>query len=234
MENAVVKLQAPAPIPQEATFTDILERTKSRLEELIKSNPDAVMEISGRYEITRPVALAIKSFIRDTILAIGGSVRFSASQPQVIEGTQELTVKVECLISLPSGQVIEESALGSCSMGEISAKNEKNIRTYHDAVATAETRALKRLIEHILGEDVINRLILEVKGSFEPQDKEELIRRILERVRKINEQRQKKGKKPLTVRFFIEEARKRGWIKSEGNSLEDLTEDELKKILKGI
>ncbi len=234
MENAVVKLQAPAPIPQEATFTDILERTRSRLEELIRNSPDAVMEISGRYEITRPVALAIKGFIRDTILAIGGSVRFTVSQPQVIEETQELTVKVECLISLPSGQVIEESALGSCSMGEISAKNKKNIRTYHDAVATAETRALKRLIEHILGEDVINRLILEVKGSFEPQDKEDLIKRILERVRKINEQRQKKGKKPLTVRFFIEEARKRGWIKSEGNSLEDLTEDELKKILKGI
>ena len=234
MENAIVKLQAPAPIPQEATFTDILERTKNRLEELIKSNPNTVMEINGRYEITRPVALAIKGFIRDTILAIGGSVRFSTSQPQVIEETQELTVKVECLISLPNGQILEESALGSCSMGEISAKNEKNIRTYHDAVATAETRAIKRLIEHILGEDVINRLILEVKGSFEPQDKEELIKRILERVRRINEQRQKKGKKPITVKFFIEEARKRGWINSKGSSLEDLTEEELKRILKSL
>jgi len=226
----VVEFVAPAPLPQKLTFTKVLENTKARLEELIKQNPNAIAEIHGRYEITRPVALAIKSFLRDTIIAIGGTVRFKVSEPKVLEETQEITVKVSCLIELPNGQVVEEEALGSCSIGEITAKNAKNARSYHDAVATAETRAIKRLIETILGEDVINKLILEVKGSFEA-NKKNLVSEVFKKLRQFNEQRRKQNKPSVSVEVLLKNARKKGIIKKPAKTLQELSEEELKKVL---
>ncbi|HIP43564.1 MAG TPA: hypothetical protein EYG91_06745, partial [Aquifex aeolicus] len=114
-KGQIVRFVAPVELPEKITFTSILESTKRRLEELVKQNPNAIVDINGKYEITRPVALAIKSFLRDTIIAIGGNVRFKVSEPKVIEETQEMTVKVSCIIELPNGQIIEEEALGSCS-----------------------------------------------------------------------------------------------------------------------
>jgi len=231
----IVQFVAPTPLPKKVTFTNILENTKKRLEELIKQNPNAIVDIHGRYEITRPVALAIKSFLRDTIIAIGGNVRFKVSEPKVIEETQEMTVKVSCIIELPNGQIIEEEALGSCSIGEITAKNSRNVRSYHDAVATAETRSIKRLIETILGEDIINKLILEVKGSFEPQkDKETLKKEFLEKVRKINEERKRKGKQPFSVEFLLKNAYNKGIISKSVKTLNDLSREDLESLVKSL
>ena len=233
-KKAQIVFVAPTELPQRATFTAILESTKRRLEELVKTNPNAIVDIHGKYEITRPVALAIKSFLRDTIIAIGGNVRFKVSEPKVIEETQEITVKVSCTIELPNGQVIEEEALGSCSIGEITAKNSKNARSYHDAVATAETRGIKRLIETILGEDVINKLILEVKGSFEPKDKESLKREVIQKLNRINSSRKKKGKNPYSVEFLLKLAYEKGKISKPAKSLDELSEEELKKLLSSL
>lgn len=227
----IVQFVAPTPLPEKVTFTNILESTKRRLEELVKQNPNAIVDIHGKYEITRPVALAIKSFLRDTIIAIGGNVRFKVSEPKVIEETQEITVKVSCTIELPNGQVIEEEALGSCSIGEITAKNSKNARSYHDAVATAETRAIKRLIETILGEDVINRLILEVKGSFEPQDVDSLRKKFLEKVNKVNYYKRKRGEKPIFVDEILKDAYEKGIIKRKVQNIKELSAEELKELL---
>jgi len=231
----IVQFVAPAPLPEKVTFTNILENTKKRLEELIRKNPNSIIQINGKYEITRPIALAIKSFLRDTIIAIGGSVKFEISHPQIIEETQEITVKASCLIELPSGQVIEEEALGSCSLGEVMAKNKQNARSYHDAVATSETRAIKRLIETILGEDIINKLILEVKGSFEPQkDKESLKKEFLEKVRKINDERKKKGEKPFSVEFLLKSAYKKGIISKFAKTLNELSREDLENLVKSL
>ncbi len=228
----IVQFVAPTELPQRATFTAILESTKRRLEELVKTNPNAIVDINGKYEITRPVALAIKSFLRDTIIAIGGNVRFKVSEPKVIEETQEITVKVSCTIELPNGQVIEEEALGSCSIGEITAKNSKNARSYHDAVATAETRSIKRLIETILGEDVINKLILEVKGSFEPKENLNTLRKkFLEKINKINYYKRKRGEKPTSVNEILKDAYEKGIIRRKVQNVKELSEEELKKLL---
>lgn len=236
-EKALVEFKSPANLPAEATFSDILAHTKTRLETLIRENPNAVMEINGRYEITRPVALAIKSFLRDTVIAMGGSISFKVSDPKVLEETQEVSVKVECKISLPNGQVIEESALGSSSIEEISNKNKKNIRVFHDAVATAETRAVKRLIEHILGEDLINKLILEVKGAFSEKEKlvnfsekEKLVKEILQEFRKINNKRKQENKKMISMNAILQKAKETGIVSTDAQTLEDLTEEELKAL----
>ncbi|RUM29615.1 MAG: hypothetical protein DSY32_03045 [Aquifex sp.] len=232
VQAKVVEFVAPTELPSKTTFTNILESTKRRLEELVKQDPNAIVEIHGKYEITRPVALAIKSFLRDTIIAIGGNVRFKVYEPKVIEETQEMTVKVSCIIELPNGQIIEEEALGSCSIGEIAAKNSKNARSYHDAVATAETRAIKRLIEVILGEDVINKLILEVKGSFEPQkDKETLKKEFLKKLKRINDERKKKGKEPFSVDYLLKRAHERGIISKQAKTLNELSKDDLENLV---
>jgi len=230
----IVQFVAPTELPSKTTFTNILESTKKRLEELVKQDPNAIVEIHGKYEITRPVALAIKSFLRDTIIAIGGNVRFKVSEPKVVEETQEITVKVSCLIELPNGQVIEEEALGSCSIGEITAKNSRNARSYHDAVATAETRSIKRLIETILGEDVINKLILEVKGSYEPKDKETLKKEFLKKLKRINDERKRKGKEPFSVDYLLKHAHEKGIISKQAKTLNELSKDDLENLVKSF
>jgi len=218
----IVKVVAPAPLPREATFTDLLKKTRDRLANLLKERPDAVIEIGGRYEITRPVALAIKTFLRDTVIAMGGSVKFTVSQPQIIEESQEITVKVGVEIKLPSGQEVVEEALGSCAVGEIGAKNSKNLRSFHDAVATAETRAIKRLIEVVLGEDVVNQLIL---NSIDP------VVVLKEKLKRINEKMTKKGKKPLSPKALVKTAIKNGAKVREVEDFDKLTPEEAWEIL---
>lgn len=115
------------------------------------------------------------------------------------------------------------------------AKNKQNARSYHDAVATSETRAIKRLIETILGEDIINKLILEVKGSFEPQkDKESLKKEFLEKVRKINDERKKKGEKPFSVEFLLKSAYKKGIISKFAKTLNELSREDLENLVKSL
>jgi len=57
---------------------------------------------------------------------------------------------------------------GACSTKETTAKGKKgNLRAYHDAVATSETRALKRGVEELVGAPIINAMIREIFGGFE-------------------------------------------------------------------
>lgn len=57
---------------------------------------------------------------------------------------------------------------GACSTKETTAKGKAgNTRAYHDAVATAETRMLKRGVEELVGSPIINAMIKEIFGGFE-------------------------------------------------------------------
>jgi len=57
---------------------------------------------------------------------------------------------------------------GACSTKETTAGAKKNnTRAYHDAVATAETRMLKRGVEELVGSPIINAMIKEIFGGFE-------------------------------------------------------------------
>ncbi len=56
---------------------------------------------------------------------------------------------------------------GACSTRETTKGQKKNnVRAYHDAVGTAETRALKRGVEEIVGAPIINAMIKEIFGGF--------------------------------------------------------------------
>jgi hypothetical protein len=58
------------------------------------------------------------------------------------------------------------SAHGACSTAEITSKR-KDSRCEHDAMATAETRAIKRAFEEAVGLPFINEIILKLFGGYE-------------------------------------------------------------------
>jgi hypothetical protein len=61
------------------------------------------------------------------------------------------------------------SGHGACSTEEITMKKKSDSRVEHDAMATAETRALKRAFEEAVGLPFINELILRLFGGYETE-----------------------------------------------------------------
>jgi hypothetical protein len=59
------------------------------------------------------------------------------------------------------------SGHGACSTSEIIGKRKGDSRVEHDAMATAETRALKRAFEEAVGLPFINEIILKLFGGYE-------------------------------------------------------------------
>jgi hypothetical protein len=62
---------------------------------------------------------------------------------------------------------------GGCSTEETRSKGKSgNTRAYHDAVAIAETRALKRGVEELAGMPIVNALIRDIFGGFDIKARE--------------------------------------------------------------
>jgi hypothetical protein len=59
------------------------------------------------------------------------------------------------------------SGHGACSTAEVTTKRKGDSRVEHDAMATAETRALKRAFEEAVGLPFINEIILKLFGGYE-------------------------------------------------------------------
>lgn len=76
-----------------------------------------------------------------------------------VQGTVTLTI---------GGHERSTEVTGGCSTSEAqSGRKSKNKRAYHDAVAIAETRMLKRGVEELVGAAVVNALIKEIWGGYE-------------------------------------------------------------------
>lgn len=131
-------------------------RLRSRLENIIRENPKAIVKIGDNYEISRPVALALISEINSFAVSNGLSFSFTSDIVHLDIQNQIAIVKVKLIVKDNQKEVISIESLGSCSITE-------NKRTIHEVIATAETRALKRAMETFVGEDFINQIILTVK-----------------------------------------------------------------------
>ena len=103
--------------------------------------------IHGNVEITRDLALKLFSRAR---------LDYDAD-PQVTEvgGDVVAIVKAKVWRGERHG-----TGLGACSLKEIAAKDEGNVRGIHDALAIAETRAYKRALEMCIGLPFINDIIM--------------------------------------------------------------------------
>jgi len=123
---------------------------KERLENILKTDKNAIVKINNRYEITRPVALALLNSLSWYFANIGYTL-FQETDVQIVNDI----VIAKCTISiLKDGiPIMKFNSVGSTKLTEE--------RDTHTAISKAETRALKRAIETAIGEDTINKIILE-------------------------------------------------------------------------
>jgi len=123
---------------------------KERLENILKTDKNAIIKINNRYEITRPVALALLNSLSWYFANSG----YSLSHKTDIQIVNDIVI-AKCTISILKDGILvmEFTSVGSTKLTEE--------RDTHTAISKAETRALKRVIETTIGEDTINKIILE-------------------------------------------------------------------------
>jgi len=104
---------------------------------------------------------------RDLMLKLSAVTKTSSIDTQLVN----VTVKgIETIYIFKATITIGEktaSGHGACSTAEVTEKKGDNSRVEHDAMATAETRALKRAFEEAVGLPFINEIILKLFGCYE-------------------------------------------------------------------
>jgi len=183
------------------------------LESIIKERKDAIVKIGDAYEISRPLALELYKEIRNMITALGGSVR---EKSEVLHADRNMVV-MEFRIAVeiphpdaPEGKVvIEVSDVGDAYADE---KGKKDILG-----RTALTRAMKRAMERLVGEDFINKTIL----SLFPEAKDREVPATEKQVKFIKVLLKKTGKELKDLGIDKEKP-------------EDLTYSEARKVIDAL
>jgi DNA-binding transcriptional ArsR family regulator len=117
------------------------------LKALIEENRDLVVKIGHNYEISRPLALKLWQYLVSKVVEMGGSIKESVKVD--FASTEMVIVSISCTVE------IGESEITLCEIGEAHRSEGKT-----DTMArTAYTRAMKRLLERLVGEDFINQVI---------------------------------------------------------------------------
>jgi len=133
--------------------------TISRLREMLQEDPRLLVKIGDRWEITRPVALGLLNLVKTFFNEIDIREKFERLDESAVVIKMRATFRHE-------GKSISVEMVAACE------RKEKRTLTLHEMVTIAETRATKRLIEWLVGEDVINAVIKEitepVKAEPEP------------------------------------------------------------------
>jgi len=117
------------------------------LERLIEENRGLVVKIGNTYEISRPLALKLWQYLVAKVVEIGGSIR---EEVKVDYASPDMVI-----VSISCTAKFGESEITLCEVGEAYRSEGKA-----DTLArTAYTRAMKRLLERLVGEDFINQVI---------------------------------------------------------------------------
>jgi len=117
------------------------------LKALIEENRELVVKIGHNYEISRPLALKLWQYLVAKVVEMGGSIKESVKVDYA--SSEMVIVSVSCTVE------IGESEITFCEVGEAYRSEGKE-----DTMArTAFTRAMKRLLERLVGEDFINQVI---------------------------------------------------------------------------
>jgi hypothetical protein len=117
------------------------------LRALIEENRELVVKIGHNYEISRPLALKLWQYLVSKVMEVGGSIKESVKVDYVSHDM--VIVSVSCTV------IVGESEITLCEVGEAHRSEGKE-----DTLArTAYTRAMKRLLERLVGEDFINQVI---------------------------------------------------------------------------
>ncbi len=241
----LVKFKSPVEVESQTTWQDLISDISGRIERILKGNPNAIVPmpikdrnrkiVGWRYEITREVALSIMNFIENVVVALGGNVRYDK---EITKDEGEFFVKASLEIEVPNSSspkgysTIRKTALGGCTIREMVDDKSSKVRMEHDALGTAETRAMKRLIEEVIGEDRINKIISEVKNGYGAEVKRpseitgEDVRKSL---KVFNDMRKKRGKDEVEIEKVLEYLKSQGKI-SDVKELSEYSKAELVAI----
>ena len=114
---------------------------------LIEENKELVVRIGHNYEISRPLALKLWQYFVSKVMEVDGSIR---EDVKIAYASPEMVI-----VSISCTVVIKNSEITLCEVGEAHRSEGKE-----DTLArTAYTRAMKRLLERLVGEDFINQVI---------------------------------------------------------------------------
>jgi hypothetical protein len=113
---------------------------KERLENILKTDKNAIVKINNRYEITRPVALALLNSLSWYFANAG----YSISHKTDIQIVNDIVI-AKCVISISKDGILVMEFTGS---GATNLQEEKDVDI---AIEKAETRALKTAIEITIG-----------------------------------------------------------------------------------
>jgi len=198
----------------------IFEPAITSMVRLMEERKDLIVKIGETHEITRPLALEMWKMVRDMVSFHGGSLDISV---KVEYASPEMVIMV-ATARLKIGEV--EITLSE--VGEAYAKEKGKDTTL---ARTAYTRAVKRLLEILVGEDFINQTIKRLfpqsyqKGqgqSNEPasQRQTELIEKLVKE-KKINEEviQELKAEGELPEDFMLGKALKEGTLTKEQASV---------------
>lgn len=146
--------------------SSLVEELSSRISELYKERPESIALVPKRDrngnviyyapEITKPTALLLLQFITSLIQAQGGSLK---EDIQLLKA-DERGVILKASVSIEFGPQV----FVFCEIGEAYTEEEDKDET---PARRAYTRAFKRLIEKLVGEDFINRTLLNLTGMEE-------------------------------------------------------------------
>ncbi len=117
------------------------------LRKIIEENKTLVVKVGDTYEISRPLALMLWNAFVSMMTEEGGSVK---EEVRVEHVSLEMVI-----VSLCCTVVVQGREVRYCEVGE-AYKSEGKANTM---ARTAFTRAMKRLLERMVGEDFINQVI---------------------------------------------------------------------------
>jgi hypothetical protein len=117
------------------------------LRKIVEENKNLVVRVGNTYEISRPLALRLWNAVVAMVVDMKGSVK---EEVKVEYASPDMViVSVSCTV------MVKKSEIKYCEIGEAYRSEGKE-----DTMArTAYTRAMKRLLERMVGEDFINQVI---------------------------------------------------------------------------
>jgi hypothetical protein len=136
----------------------------ARLEQVIRDQKGNIALINGVPEITRPIALELFNQVRMQALASGLSIREKAD----VLYKDENSVIVEFRLSVYQAKDIEGNPIPAEKMpllyeiSEVGEAHREEKGKEFTFIRTAYTRAMKRALERLIGEDFINKVVLEL------------------------------------------------------------------------
>jgi hypothetical protein len=131
-------------------YKEVVEMLPVRVEDLrkiIEENKVLVVKAGNTYEISRPLALKLWNAFVSMVMEMEGSIREELRVEYVSH--EMIIVSVACTVK------VGESEVRYCEIGE-AYKSEGKEETM---ARTAYTRAMKRLLERMIGEDFINQVV---------------------------------------------------------------------------